>query len=276
MSQNGRREKHAVSVVIRTQDVEPHFHELLLMLSRQTLQISELVIVDNFSSEQNLKKMREILLRAKKKLFNNGITVKLVPIRDEEFSHPYSTNLGVYFANSNLVCVTNGHSVPTSDVWLEKGTAHFGNRNVAGVGSYFVPHEDGNLWEKLGYGLTWTKFNETAKAYLKDNHFSTVNCIIRRDLWEKYPFDEKLPKEIPQAEVFGGEDYDWAMEMLARGYKIIVEPEFKVFHSHSETLSQLVSKYLVWRDIRKKIRKFKRPRQAYTRVTSTRHSCYDL
>jgi len=265
-----------VSVVVRTRDLESHFHELLQMLSRQTLQPSELIVVDNFSSKEALEKMRDALLKAKGEIFSNGITVKLVPITDEEFSHPYSTNIGVYFASGNLVCITNGHAVPTSKVWLERGVAHFEDWKVAGVGGYFVPHEDGNLWEKIGYEWTWTRLNETAKVYLKDNHFSTVNCMIRKTLWEKYPFDENLPKEIPQAKKFGGEDYDWAREMLARGYKIVVEPEFKVFHSHREPLSQLVSKYLVWQEIRRRIRGFKRPRQAYTRVGLTRHLCYDL
>ena len=63
---------------------------------------------------------------------------------------------------------------------------------------------------------------------------------------EEYLFDEKLSDEIPQARKFG-QDYDWATEMLARDYKIVVEPKFDVYNSHGETLSKLVSKYLIWR-----------------------------
>jgi len=51
--------------------------------------------------------------------------------------------------------------------------------------------------------------HELSRAYAKDDFFSTINCVLRKALWEEYHFDEELPKEIPQAR-FGGEDYDWA------------------------------------------------------------------
>lgn len=38
-----------------------------------------------------------------------------------------------------------------------------------------------------------------------------------------YQFDESLE---------GCEDYDWCQEMLARGYNIIYDPSFDVYHSH--------------------------------------------
>jgi GT2 family glycosyltransferase len=250
--------------------------ELLLKLARQTIEASEIVIVDNFSSKRRLEEMRALLSSAKKKLFGENIFVKLVPITNDDFSHPYSTNLGVSVANTDLVCIMNGHSLPCSDNWLEKGVAHFKSPEVAGVGGYFTAHEDGTVWEKLSYDWGWKRCNEVTKAYAKDNHFSTVNCILKKSLWEKYPFDEKLPDEIPQARKFGGEDYDWAQEMQARGYRIIVDPKFSVSHSHKETGMQLLSKYLIWRRIRKKIRSLKRPRKAYTRLEGAKPLYYNL
>ena len=62
-------------------------------------------------------------------------------------------------------------------------------------------------------------------------YFSTINCILRKSLWEKYPFDENLLKIIPNSRKYGGEDYDWGLEMLARNYKIIVDLKFNVYHS---------------------------------------------
>jgi hypothetical protein len=143
------------------------------------------------------------------------------------------------------------------------------------VGGYSTPHKDGTVWEKLAYNW-WSKLNKTSKAYAKDTFFSTTNCILRKSSWEKYPFDEKLPNEIPNAEKFGGEDYDWSIEMMGRGYQITVEPKFNVYHSHKETLSQLASKYITWRRIRKKIRSLKRPRKSYTRLEKTRPLYYIL
>lgn len=266
---------HSVSILIRTRDIEMHLEELLWRLSHQTLHPLELVIVDNFSSKKKLEEMMSLLSLAKEKIFNNQIGVKLVPIVDGEFSYAYSANIGVSVANGDFVCITNGHSLPFSNVWLESGVTHFKNPKVAGVGGYSISHKSGTVWEKLAYNW-WSKLNEISSAYAKDNYFSTINCILRKSLWKKYPFDERLPSEIPSAGKFGGEDYDWAIEMQARGYKIVVEPKFNVYHSHKETLFQLASKYFVWRSIRKKIRSFKRPRKAYTKLEKVKPLYYDL
>jgi GT2 family glycosyltransferase len=159
---------------------------------------------------------------------------------------------------------------------LERGALHFRNPKIAGVGGYFTSHEDGTTWEKLGYDLGWKRRNELTKAYVKDDYFSTINCIFRRTLWAIYPFDEKLPCEIPEARGFGGEDYDWAVEMQARGYQIIVEPEFAVYHSHGEKLNQLASKHIMWRQIRRKIKSFSRPRKAFTRLEKEKPMCIQV
>jgi GT2 family glycosyltransferase len=267
--------KYNVSILIRTRDIESLLKPLLLKLSNQTLQPREVVIVDNFSSLDKLEEMRKLLSSAKKNFFNDDVGFKLIPINDEEFSHPYSANVGVFVADADLICITNGHSLPSSAGWLESGVYHFRNPKVAGVGGYFTPHKDGSLLEKLVYN-SWKKLNEISRAYVKDNYFSTIDCILRKSLWEEYPFDEKIPKEIPYARKFGGEDYDWAVEMQTRGYKIVVEPKFSVYHSHGEKLEKLLPKYLIWRRIRKKIRRLKRPRKSYTKLWKSKPAYYDI
>jgi hypothetical protein len=268
-------ENNSVSILVRTRDIETRLQELLWRLSHQTLPPSELVIVDNFSSKRKLEDMSGFLTHAKTRFFRNNVKVKLVPIADGEFSYAYTANIGVTIASSELVCITNGHSLPCSNIWLESGILHFKNPKVAGVGGYSTPHKDGTVWEKLAYNW-WSKLNKTSKAYAKDTFFSTTNCILRKSSWEKYPFDEKLPNEIPNAEKFGGEDYDWSVEMMNRGFQIVVEPRLNVYHSHRETLSQLAIKYITWRRIRKKIRMLKRPRKAYTRLEKVKPFCYEL
>lgn len=268
--------KYRISIVVRARDVESRFGELMRSLSLQTLLPSELVIVDNLSTKERFREMQAFLLRAKRDFFNDEIPVMLVPLTDREFSHAYSTNVGVFVASGDLVCITNAHSLPSSNGWLESGTVHFKHEEVAGVGGYAVPHEDGTFWEKLAYDWGWRRLYETSKAYVDDDYFSTTNCILRKSLWEVYPFDEKLSSAIPSSKRFGGEDYDWSKEMLARGYRIIVEPKFSVRHSHKEDLPILFSKYVAWRRIRKRIGKFRRPRKSYTRVMNVKPKYYAL
>jgi len=261
-----RAEKHCVSVIIRTRDVERHLYELLYRLGSQTLKPSEIIVVDNFSTEKSLEKMISFLKNAKTRIFRDNMQMKIAPISDSEFSYAYSANIGVWISEHELVCITNGHCLPVSDRWLEKGVSHFDSREVAGVAGYTMPHHYGTLWEKLAFDLCWRRRMEQSRAYVKDTFFSTTNCILRRSLWAEYTFDENLPELIENAGKFGGEDYDWALEMLARGYKLVVEPQFDVYHSHGESLSKLVSKYLIWRRIRRDIRSLERPRESYTKL----------
>lgn len=266
---------YRVSIIVRTRDIESHFKELLWRLSCQTLQPYELVVVDNFSFKEKLEEMNSLLLLVKRTIFGNRINVKLVPLVDGEFSYPYSANIGASVAEGGLLCITNGHSLPYSDKWLERGVTHFKNPKVAGVGGYFTPHKHGTIWEKITY-KSWKWLNKVSRGYIKDNFFSTTNCIFRKSLWEKYPFDESLPKEIPNTRKFGGEDYDWAVEMQARDYDIVVEPRFSVYHCHNETLAQLIPKYLIWRRIRIEINSFKRPRKSYTKLEKEKPFFYGL
>jgi hypothetical protein len=258
--------EYRVSVVIRTRDVERHLRRLLWTLSRQTLFPSELVVVDNYSSKHKLDAMVRLLSSAKEMFFNNQADVRLITIVDQVFSHAYSTNLGVFAASCDFVCITNGHSLPTSEKWLESGMAQLKALKVAGVAGYSTPHEDGTIWEKLAFKWGWKTINEFSRFYVRDDFFSTVNCVLRKSFWREYPFEEKLLDMVPSTKRFGGEDYDWAMEMLARGYQIVVEPRFDVYHSHGETLPQLVSKYLVWRGIKKQVKSFKRSRKSFTKL----------
>jgi hypothetical protein len=56
-----------------------------------------------------------------------------------------------------------------------------------------------------------------------DPWMTNTNAIIRKDLWESYHFDENLT---------GCEDYDWAKEMLFRGFNVVKYKPFSSFHSH--------------------------------------------
>ena len=255
-----------VSVLIRTRNMEKHFRRLLEELSYQILKPSEIIVVDNFSSQEELKNVRDALSDAKEKYFDNRIPVMLIPISDSEFSHPYSTNIGVSVAKNELICITNGHCLPISNSWLESGMQHFRNPSVAGICGCFISHVDGGVWEKFIYGFVWPRVNWARDACNRNDYFSTVNCIIRKSLWKEYPFDESLQVALPEAKAYGGEDYDWAREMVARGYKVIVEPRFNVYHSHSISLPKMIAMNWKWYRIRREIDSFVRPRKSSTRV----------
>jgi len=258
---------HKISVIIRTRDEEAYIRDLLRILSVQTVEPSELVIVDNFSCQEKFQQMRVLLVEAKKKLFKNEISIKLIPLAKLDFSHPYATNLGVSYSENEIVCITNGHALPVSETWIEDGLVHFRDPMVAGVGGYFHPFSDASTWEKLR-SLMWVTHKEATSAKKNDLYFSTINCLLKKSFWKEYPFDENLCQTMPESRRYGGEDYDWGLEMVARGYKIVIEPNFNVFHSHGESFLTFLSKYVAYQRIKARMRRFARPRKSFARVSN--------
>jgi hypothetical protein len=250
-----------ISIVVRTKDVESQLDHLFRLLKGQTAKISQLVIVDNYSSDKKLTEMRNFLLMEKKDLLKGNVQIKLALLSNAEFTHQYSTNLGIYQADNELVCVTNAHSLPISYSWLEDGVRHFQDPKVAGVSGFFYQSN-----ESFGKNLFYL-----SEGPLKNiSWVSTVNCIIRKSRWKEYPFDENLPRLIPETKRYGGEDYDWTLEMLSRGYRVVLDSKFSVIHSHNRSfvpeILRNLRNYFVYLKLRQKIKKLDRPRKSFTRV----------
>jgi glycosyltransferase involved in cell wall biosynthesis len=255
-----------ISVVIRTRDKEKYFDSLLESLASQTAQASELVVVDNFSSEEKRRSLKSHLIESVREAFGKAkVRVKLAALSDDEFSHAYSTNIGVAAAENQLVCITNAHSLPSSPRWLQDGMRHFEDANVAGVSGFFIPHQERTAIRRFDKAV----YEFTQRAILRQDWCSTINCIIRKPLWQAYPFDENLVKIIPKTRKYGLEDYDWSKEMAARGFKIVVDPMFSVFHSHGRVIDETARNlrgYFVYRGIQQKINLLNRPRVSFSRV----------
>lgn len=251
---NGRRpliSTPLASVVVRTKGEERYLRELLRRLKEQTFQNFETILVVDYRSDETLETISDLAVD------------QLVPLKHDQFNHAYSTNLGVAASRGKLVAITNGHSLPISKHWLERGVRHFSASKIAGVTGLYTPHADGSLWEKIYYSPVlvrlyrkrWIRLAvDGSGRYL----FSTTNCMIRRALWESYPFDESLPQ---------CEDYDWGLEMEARGYSTIIDPEFSVYHSHGEGLAEILSRQRRWEVLTQEIDSRPRPRASFTRLS---------
>ena len=261
-----KREKMVqISVAIRTRDEEEQFKDLMDILLNQTLLPSEVILVNNYSSEAALASFENSLKALAPLLKKKSVKAKLVSFPDRGFSHPYSTNLGIFFAENELVAITNAHTLPISSDWLAHGARHFKNHKVACVTGYSFPLEKNRSLSKLSRYV----YYGSERIILRFNWTSTVNCIIRKSLWDAYPFDENLSKIILATKAYGCEDYDWSKEMQARGFKTVVDPHFSVYHSHRRGLQEAernVRIYVTHRRIQQLINRFKRPRKAFTRV----------
>ena len=115
---------------------------------------------------------------------------------------------------------------------------------VAGVFAYPRALPSANGLERALYDLCVATFHAERKIYRKSvlGLLGATNAAIPRVLWQECPFDERY--EI------GGEDSAWAAGWIARGYGIIQDPKFRVYHSHDLSLRSLVKQVGGWRRMR--------------------------
>ena len=133
-----------------------------------------------------------------------------------------------------------------SDTWLSDAVKLFKDKNIAAVSAPISIIPVGYYNRMLGkLTLVLEKNREDFTPWM-----TNTNSLIRKDLWEKYHFDENLP---------GCEDYDWAKEMLHRGFNVVKYKPFSSFHSHfllgRSGYFEMKPKWKVWNSIvDKKIR----------------------
>lgn len=234
--------KPVVSFVIRTKNEARFIGKVLTYLFKQTFKDFEVIIVDSGSTDRTVEIVKKF-------------PVRLIQIKPEEFNHSYALNLGISKARGQIIGIVSGHSIPISDSWLSDGLMNFKDKKVAGISGYYTEVPIGYYWRLLGriFFAPYQKKKDFNKPWM-----TNTNALIRKNLWKEYPFDEKLPD---------CEDYDWANEMLARGYKIIKEPKFSIFHSHLLIgRPGWLARQPQWKKTCALIDKRKRPRKSYSRL----------
>jgi len=225
--------KPHVSFVIRTKNEGLWIGHVLKLLKKQTFENFEVLIVDSGSTDETLEIIK-------------NFDVTLLKIKPDKFNFSFSLNYGISKSRGKIIAIISGHSIPVSDNWLKSGLGHFKDENVAAVTGYMSAFPLGYYSRKYG-NIFFASYQRKLKHKCKN--MTNTNALIRRDLWEKYSFDESLEE---------CEDYDWASEMIKRGYDVIKDPKFNIFHSHLILGRGFdITKLIRWRRICNKIDKNK-------------------
>jgi len=159
-------------------------------------------------------------------------------------------------AQGHYLVFLSEDAVPVDQSWLEMMIKNFQNdAQVAGVYCRQLPRPDdpplvrrGVETSRAGLSRKEIKFIENRKDY--DSlpplqkyffcNFDNVASAMRKDVWEKYPFEE----------TYFAEDLGWAKRVLEAGYKIVYETQTAVYHSHERPFGyQLRRHYLHQRRI---------------------------
>jgi len=197
----------AVSVIIRTRNEMCWIADCLAAIKLQSLDDVEIVVVDNGSTDGT----RELARRA---------GCKIVEIPDSQFTYGRALNYGIAQSSGEFVGLISGHCIPVNDLWLNRLRACLEVPGVAGAYGRQEPLPDSHDFDKRDL---WTTFPIERRFQRKDFFFHNANAMIKRSVWDQFPFDEELD---------GVEDRAWAKKVLAAGYSIAYEPQARVYHYH--------------------------------------------
>ena len=212
-----------VSIIIRVKNEEKWITHCLDSISKQDYKNFEIIIVDNESTDRTISKAKKY-------------DVKVTNI--EKFLPGKAINLGIKKSKGEVLVILSGHCIPVDKYWLTNLVRNLKDPDVAGVYGRQQPLSFTSALDKRDLLIT---FGLDRKVQVKDSFFHNANSAIRRELWEKLPFDD---------EATNIEDRIWGKEVIRQGYKIIYEPEASVFHHHGihhgqdETRAKKIEKIL--------------------------------
>ena len=196
-----------VSIIIRTKNEERWISKCLSKIFKQTYTNFEIIIVDNYSTDNTIKKL------------NNYKIKKIVKIK--KYLPGKALNEGIKFSNGDLIVCISSHCLPVRNTWLSKLVKTIlSNENYAGVYGRQEPMEFTKDNDKRDMYLL---FGLDKKIQVKETFFHNANSIIKKKFWKKYPFDNKATNI---------EDRLWAEKIIKNKLNIVYEPEASVFHHH--------------------------------------------
>ena len=194
------------SIIIRTKNEEQWIKHCLKTIDVQSFRDFEVVLVDNESEDATVTIAKR-----------HGVE-KIATIADY---HPGDAlNRGIAAASGEYVVCLSAHCVPRDGDWLSNLLDPFEDANVAGVYGRQLPVSFSSDSDKRDLLIT---FGLDRRVQVKDYFFHNANSAIRRDIWEKVPFDDRAPNI---------EDRIWGKAVIEAGYNLVYVPEAAVYHHH--------------------------------------------
>ena len=215
------------SIVILTKNAGGDFQDTLEAIFAQKYPGKfEVIIVDSGSTDNTLE-------------IAGNYPTKVHQIKPEDFGHGRTRNLAASLAIGDYLVFLTQDAVPATDRWLSNLIRNLKDSKIAGVYGRQIPKKGTRPMESFFLNTRYplsrmVKSAGQGKVDMNTIFFSNANSAIRKEIWEKYPFDDSL---------IMSEDQEWAKKVLLAGYKIVYVPEAAVYHSHNYSLKAAFQRY---------------------------------
>lgn len=205
-------EHQLASFVIRTKNESLRLAQCLERIRAQRwIGTLEIVVIDSGSTDGTQDIARRLADR-------------LIEIRPEEFDYSRTLNQAIAASRGSLVVPISGHTVLRDDDWLARMAAVFADDRVAGAFCRQVPWPDADWTELVRLSRDFPADDRVWEPPEDCTMFSNAASVIRRDLWERHPFDRSA-----------AEDLYWAKWAISVGFKIRYLAHAEAYHSHNDS-----------------------------------------
>lgn len=196
------------SIIIRTRNEEKWIGQCLRAVAEQTVEDFEVILVDNLSTDKTVEKAQYIY-------------PDLILVNIDDYLPGRALNEGIKASSGEYFVCLSAHCIPVHNQWLEHLYQNFEQYDsVAGVYGRQVPTTSSDPVDKRDLIRT---FGPEHRVQQEDTFFHNANSMIRRNVWEEFPFKE---------EVTNIEDQIWGNEVINAGFTLIYEPDAEVYHHH--------------------------------------------
>lgn len=195
-----------ISIIVRTKNEERWIAHCLAMIYRQDYQDFEVILVDNESSDHTVTVASRYPLAA--------------VVNIDKFLPGRALNEGVRASKGRFIVCLSAHCIPKGTDWLSVLRRNFDDEKLAGVYGRQLPVSFTDAIDKRDLLIV---FGQDRRVQIKDYFFHNANSMLRRDVWERYPFDEHVTNI---------EDRVWGKAVIEAGYRIVYDPDAAVYHHH--------------------------------------------
>jgi rhamnosyltransferase len=214
-----------LSIVILTKNGGALFEAVLAgLFACVGITDSDILVIDSGSSDETLDYAMQYS------------QIRIHKISAAEFGHGKTRNLGARLTTGSIIVYLVQDATPATPQFLRLLTAPVIEEGFAGSFGRQLPRPSTNKIERIFLEHTYPDRREVRansdgqELGIKSIFFSNVCSAIRRDVWERIPFDESL---------IMSEDQLWAKQVLLAGHRILYEPAATVFHSHNYGLKEV-------------------------------------
>jgi rhamnosyltransferase len=201
-----------ISIIMRSFNEAWALHETLPALQAQEYANWELIVFDSGSTDGSV----ELIRKAKPRHF----------VQVTEYNPSRVMNQGMQLARADFGIFLNADATPQGANWLRPLVTPLQDPRIAAVFGRQVPRPNCQAVYANDYERC---FGDGRESERWDHFFSMVSSGLRKDIWAKRGFLEKMQYS---------EDDEYTRWCRAQGYRVVYVPESVVMHSHNYTPQQ--------------------------------------